>query len=226
MDQKDLTVIIPTLNEEKNIGILCDRILKILPGCNIIVVDDGSTDNTQEIVKAMGYNVILIDRSDEEIQGLTISIRDGIIKSKTEIFMVIDGDLQHPPESLRDALECFIDGGEVVIGYRIKVEDWPFIRKLISWGASSMGYLALLFRGKQRPKDLMSGFFGARKEVVKQIIAEDKIAHKGYKFLFDMLKVLPKNVVIKQFGYIFKNREYGTSKIGSKQMWEFFKSLF
>lgn len=226
MDQKDLTVIIPTLNEEKNIGILCDRILKILPESNIIVVDDGSVDRTQDIVNAMGDQVLLIDRGEEEIHGLTISIRDGILKSGTEAFMVIDGDLQHPPESLKDALKCFEKGGDVVIGYRIKVEDWPILRKLISWGAASLGYMALLIRGRQRPKDLMSGFFGAKKVVAKQIIEEDKIAHKGYKFLFDLLKVLPRNVKIEQFGYVFKNREFGDSKIGKKQMWEFFKSLF
>lgn len=226
MDQKDLTVIIPTLNEEKNIGILCDRILKILPDSNIIVVDDGSTDRTQQIVREMGDRVLLIDRGEEEIHGLTISIRDGILKSKTLTFMVIDGDLQHPAESLQDALECFKRGGEVIIGYRIKVEDWPILRKLISWGAASLGYMALLIRGRQRPKDLMSGFFGANKEVVRQIIEEDKITHKGYKFLFDLLKILPKSVKIEQFGYVFKNREFGDSKIGKKQMWEFFKSLF
>ncbi len=62
--------------------------------------------------------------------------------------------------------------------------------------------------------------------IANEIIEQDKIAHKGYKFLFDLLKVLPRTVEIEQFGYVFKNREFGDSKIGKKQMWEFFKSLF
>lgn len=225
MEQQDLTVIIPTLNEEQNIVELSTRIHEVLPGSHILVVDDGSTDKTRELVQSIEY-VDLLDRTHENIHGLSISIRDGILQSNTKAFMVIDGDLQHPPESLKDAFQCFQDGGELVIGYRIKVEEWPMPRKIISWGAASLGWMALFLRGKKRPKDLMSGFFGARYSIVEQMLKEDRIAHKGYKFLFDLLKILPKQTKINQFGYIFKNREYGTSKIGKKQMWEYFKSLF
>ncbi|MCY3414629.1 MAG: glycosyltransferase [Candidatus Heimdallarchaeota archaeon] len=225
MDQNDITVIIPTLNEEENIGLLCKRIHECIPNAKILVVDDGSTDRTQEIVNSLEH-VDLLDRSKEPIHGLSISIRDGILNCTTETFMVIDGDLQHPPESLCDAVECFKKGGEMVIGYRIKVEDWPFFRKMISWGAQLLGHIALFVRRKQRPKDLMSGFFGARVEVVKPYLEDDAIQLKGYKMLFDLLKVIPRSVQIEQFGYIFKNREYGTSKIGTSTMWEYFKSLF
>lgn len=226
MEANDLTIIIPTLNEEANIGRLCDEIVKLLPGVNILVVDDGSTDTTQEIVKGKGENIQLLDRSSEPIHGLTISIVDAVNRCLTPSFMVIDGDFQHPPESLLDAYDCFKEGADIVIGRRIKVEDWPFTRKLMSFTAQFMAYISLLLRRRQRPSDIMSGFFGGKVNIVKPLLASDKLALKGYKLLFDILKILPRDAKIEQFGYVFKNREFGDSKIGKTQIWEFFKSVF
>ena len=226
MEAKDLTIIIPTINEEANIGRLCDEIVKLLPGIRILVVDDGSTDSTQEIVQSKNDRVKLLDRSNEPIHGLTISIVEGIKKCVTPNFMVIDGDFQHPPESLKDAFECFQESPDIVIGYRIKVEDWPFMRKLMSFTAQVLAYFSLLLRRRQRPKDIMSGFFGGKVLTVKPLLESDKLALKGYKLLFDILKILPRDAKIQQFGYVFKNREFGDSKIGKTQIWEFFKSVF
>jgi dolichol-phosphate mannosyltransferase len=226
VEADDLTIIIPTLNEEENIGRLCDTIQEILPGVHILVTDDGSKDKTQEIVKSKGANVKLLDRGNEEIHGLTISIKEAIENCETSTFMVIDGDFQHPPESLMDAFACFQDGADLVIGYRIKVEDWPFTRKLMSFVAQFLANFSLFLRRRQRPKDIMSGFFGGKVDVVKPLVSSDKLALKGYKLLFDILKILPRDAKFKQFGYIFKNREYGDSKIGKTQIWEFFKSVF
>lgn len=226
MDPSDLTIIIPTLNEDKNIGRLIDKIQSLLPKSNIIVVDDGSSDDTQEIVLSKNNNVSLIDRSDEEIHGLTISIRDGIQECQTDTFMVIDGDFQHPPDALLEAVTCFKQGGDLVIGRRIKVENWPFTRKLMSKIAQWLGKVSLFFRRRQIPSDIMSGYFGGRKEVIEPIIDDENLALKGYKLLFDILKKFPRDKTIKEFGYIFKNREYGDSKIGKTQILEYFKSLF
>ncbi len=228
MDASDLSIIIPTLNEEENIGLLCNQIAKILPKSKIIVVDDGSSDNTQKIVKSLMVDnelISLIDRGDEAIKGLSISIQDGIKACKTQYFMNIDGDLQHPPEYLEDAFECIKKSPDLVIGYRIKVENWPFQRKLISWGAQVLGRFTLLLRRRQHPRDIMSGFFGGSVDYILKLLDDADIAYKGYKFLFDILKVFPKDGKIEQFGYIFRNREYGTSKIGKTHIWEFVKSL-
>lgn len=226
MEARDLTIIIPTLNEEANIGRLCDEIVKLLPGINILVVDDGSTDTTQEIVKEKNDQVKLLDRKNDPVHGLTISIVDGIKSCITPNFMVIDGDFQHPPESLIDAYDCFQRNGDIVIGYRVKVEDWAFTRKLMSFTAQVLAYFSLLLRRRQRPKDIMSGFFGGKVEIVTPLLESDKLALKGYKLLFDILKILPREAKIEQFGYVFKSREFGDSKIGKTQIWEFFKSIF
>ncbi len=230
MDYSDITVIIPTLNEEQNIGRLIDRIKELYPPIRILVVDDGSKDATAQIVidKSKQYgNVKLLDRKSEEIKGLTISIRDGILNTETEWFLIMDGDFQHPPEYIDDAIKCMDENADLVIGRRDKIEEWPFTRKMISIGAQALGKISLFIRRKQIPKDIMSGFFGGKTEVLRAFAKNDKILEfKGYKFLFDILKVFPKDKKICEFGYVFRNREYGTSKIGKKQIIAFLKSLF
>ncbi|MCH8907236.1 MAG: glycosyltransferase [Candidatus Heimdallarchaeota archaeon] len=226
MEVVNLTVIIPTLNEEENIGRLCETIRLLIPQILIIVVDDGSTDNTRELARHSGDYVTVIDRSNREIVGLTASIKEGIENCKTEYFMTIDGDFQHPPESLLDAIKCLLDDPDVIIGFRIKVEDWPFTRKLMSFTAQFLAHFSLRLRHRQIPKDVMSGFFGGKVEVFLPLLENNVLALKGYKLLFDILKILPRRTKIKQFGYVFKNREFGDSKIGKTQIWEFFKSVF
>ncbi len=230
MNPSDLSIIIPTLNESQNIGRLCETIASLYEGIEIIVADDGSTDGTSEIVQELNRSnpsIRLLDRKNEDIHGLTISIADALKLVKRPYFMVIDGDFQHPPESIADAIKCFGQEVDLVIGRRDHVEEWPFTRKLISWGAQTLGWWALFIRRRQRPSDLMSGFFGGKVDLIMDLIENNNLlSATGYKFLFDILKAFPRDGTICEFGYTFRNREYGTSKIGKKQMIAFLRSLF
>lgn len=229
MDYSEITVIIPTLNEEQNIGRLIDRLMELYPGINILVVDDGSQDRTPLIVQEKSdtfSTVRLLDRRNEPVKGLTISIRDGILNTHTKWFIIMDGDFQHPPESIVDAMACMENDPDLIIGRRDEIEEWPFTRRLISVGAQTLGKISLFIRRRKIPKDIMSGFFGGKTETLREFARNDKILEfTGYKFLFDVLKVFPRDKKICEFGYVFRNREYGTSKIGRKQIFAFIKSL-
>ena len=222
---QNFTILIPTLNEEKNIKRLIETILSLYPSIHITVVDDGSTDDTVKLVNEFNDVVSLINRKDNDIKGLSISIKEGIFSVKTKFFMVIDGDFQHPPEAINDAIKCSDENPEFIIGHRIKVEEWPFLRKLMSQGAKLLATISLLFRRKKVPKDIMSGFFGGNTTYIQTLLAENSIEDTGYKILFDLLKVAPRDISISQFGYVFKNREFGDSKIGKTQMIAFLRSL-
>ncbi|MCK4849360.1 MAG: glycosyltransferase, partial [Candidatus Heimdallarchaeota archaeon] len=171
----NLTVIIPTLNEEKNIGNMVSELIKLYPGISVIVADDGSTDKTGEIVKHFHANNKLIrflDRKDEEVKGLTISLIDALKITETRFFIVIDCDFQHPPEKIGEGLNLLVDGKQLVIGTRKSVEGWGLRRKIISWGATTLGKISLWFRRRHRPKDIMSGFFGGETNAILPIIQE------------------------------------------------------
>lgn len=226
----DTTVIIPTLNESENILKLLDNIETLYPQINIIVSDDGSTDGTQEIVlqkQKSNAKIQLLNRSNKS-HGLTASIIDAINNVNTKYSIVIDGDFQHPPEKIRDISRSLKLGNDLVVGTRIKVENWGFTRHLISIGATKLGIISLILRKSARCKDIMSGFFGISTTLMIKYVKKNPTFFKGrgYKVLFDLLKQLPSNTKIAEVPYTFRNRQEGDSKINRTHMIVYFKSLF
>lgn len=230
MAYEDITVIIPTLNEEKNINKLITQIANAYPKINIFVADDGSSDNTQKIVRECSkknHAIQLIDRKHEPMYGLSASILDALQRVKTKFFIVIDGDFQHPPEKIESIAEKLRRQYDVVVGIRAGVvAEWGWFRRLESYIATCLAFLRTSITGTPC-KDLMSGFFGARTEIFQQTYQQKpkSFVPEGYKILFDFLKV-SKNVKIAYIPYIFGIRREGKSKIGSKHVFYFLKSLF
>jgi len=230
-DFSDLTIIIPTLNEENSIPTLLSEIEKNVPKTNVIISDDGSRDRTKEHAESYegDINVVFLDREKEKIHGLTISVLDAIKKCQTSLFLVMDGDLQHPPEAIPDFYELLKKKKDLVVGRRIKIlGKWPIHRRIISFVATSFGKLSLLVRGKNRTKDIMTGFFASKKKIWTSDIKKNlnRFTLEGYKVLFDFLKIYPSKLNIGEVDYVFGIRYHGESKISSKVIWLYFKSLF
>ena len=220
----DVTVVIPTLNEEKNIVKLVTLLKKTYKGIAIVVVDDGSQDKTQEVARRTGAEVI--DRKNKPIHGLCISVIEGIQAAKTAYVIVMDGDMQHPYEKIEDIAEK-LKHCQVVVGTREQVlNDWPFHRRMMSKFAILLGQFRLMISGVYC-QDIVSGFFGIHTKLFKEVIAKkyDKYELKGYKVLFDTLKYLPKTTKIYQLKYDFGLRSEGISKINYRHVLYYFRSL-
>jgi len=220
MNYSDTTVIIPTLNEEKNISNIISKINKY-KGIKIIVSDDGSKDNTQKLAKKYAK---VIDRKKEPIKGLTASVIDAVKATKTKYIIVMDADLQHPVETIekiRNELKKY----KIVIATRKRTLKWKLSRKIISKIAIILGRLRLLFRG-MIILDPVSGFFGIHSTLFQKTLnkSEHKFEKQGYKVLFDILKYTP-NKHIEEIYYEFKTRKHGTSKIGRKQIISYLKAI-
>ncbi len=119
--RKKISVIVPVLNEEKNIAVLYRRLVKNLSGYKyeIIFVNDGSSDASQnEIVKLHNANksVKLINFSRNF--GHQIAITCGIDYATGDAAVIIDGDLQDPPEVIPKMIEKWQEGFDVVYGIR------------------------------------------------------------------------------------------------------------
>lgn len=226
MSYREFTVIIPTLNEAKNISELIKILSGSYKGIKIVVADDGSSDGTKEIVREIGRrnrNVKLLDRSKEHIHGITASVVDAAKASETPYIIVIDGDLQHPPEKIGEIAEKLNNGADIAIGTRQRViGSWPLQRRMMSLTATSLARIRLM----RVIKDPMSGFFGARNELFKKVIAEGekRFVKEGYKVLFDFLKCAPK-ARIAEVPYNFGERKRGKSKINARHVAHFLKSL-
>jgi len=215
----DTTIIIPTLNEEKNISQVIKNCKKYSE--NIIVVDDSSTDKTQSLAKKAGAKVI--NRTGKQ-KGLTASVLEGIKTVKTKYFIVIDGDGQHDSTKIPEITKK-LKNNQIVVGVRSAVPGWPWHRRLMSWIAELIGKIRLAFTGT-KSEDLLSGFFGAKTEYVKKYVEQHEkvFVKEGYKVLFDILKH-SRNIKIGEIEYVFQERMGGKSKIGKKQILGFLKSL-
>lgn len=236
MDYSKVTVIIPTLNEEKHIAKLVGLIERFYPGVNVIISDDGSKDKTQEIVKRLHLRnpkITLLDRSDKKVHGLAASVVDGAKIAKTKHIVVMDGDLQHPPEKIANIVKE-LKTFDVVVGTRtggflpdkMTIYEIPvcLYRFAMSRIAKALASFRLLLNGI-KCKDPMSGFFGVKTKIIKNM-DESNFELEGYKVLFDLIKHLSYGAKLGKAYYIFGIRKGGDSKMGIKHMIIFFRSLF
>jgi len=158
MKNNKISIIIPTYNEAETIGKMVSRLGSLYPSSEIIVVNDGSTDNTAEEAKTAGafvythpYNI-----------GNGAAIKTGIRKANGEILVFMDGDGQHDPEEIAGMLSFFPDY-DMVVGARSLKGQASLGRaagnKLYNWMAS---YVA-----KFQIKDLTSGFRAVKADVAR-----------------------------------------------------------
>lgn len=226
MDYKQATVILPTLNEENNVGKLVGALKKGYPGIRVLVVDDGSSDATVRIARECGAQVL--DRRGERIKGITASVLEGLERTGTEYFIVMDSDLQHPPQKVGEIIRKLEADSGLVVACRSSVPGWALQRRLISLGAEILGRMRLAIFANPSPKDILSGFFGGKTETVKKSINKNpgRFVPQGYKILFDLLKGIEKNEFsISEIPYVFEMRRGGSSKIKEKHALYFLCSI-
>jgi glycosyltransferase involved in cell wall biosynthesis len=192
--------LIPAFNEEENIEEVILRLRKH-KDVNIIVIDDGSTDSTPEIVKKLG--IILVRH--ETNRGKGEAIKTGfeyILKNHPEAkyIVLIDADMQYFPEDAAKILKPLEEAeADYVTGYRIPKEI-PYANRIGNFG---WRFLFNLLFGTNL-KDTNCGYVGLTKEAVKKI----KNIHGGYIIENSMLrdaiksklriKQVPVKVVYKQ----------------------------
>ncbi|MDC3024281.1 glycosyltransferase family 2 protein [Alphaproteobacteria bacterium] len=134
---KNISIVIPVVNEEENIGILMDEIRKNLYRkieYEVVIVDDGSTDGTikniKEKLKKLPRSKLIIHKKN---YGQSFSLRTGILKSKYEHIVTLDGDGQNDPSNILDLIKSYKNDIPfyLVIGNRKKRND-SFARRIAS----------------------------------------------------------------------------------------------
>lgn len=123
--QKLISIIIPVYNEEKNISLIHDEIIKVWQGVKdeynyeVIFVDDGSEDNSVNILEELASK----NKQIKYLQfsrnfGKEIATSAGINNAKGDAVIMLDADLQHPPELIPEFIKKWENNAEVVIGVR------------------------------------------------------------------------------------------------------------
>ncbi len=212
-----LTVIIPTYNEVDNINNVIEKVSTVLNGINFrfLFVDDNSEDGTVEEInkfKSIRSNISLILRVGR--RGLSGACIEGILNATTPYIAVIDCDLQHDENLLKKMLSAFQDDPnlDLIIGSRhvekgSAKKGFSVIRELGSQLAIKLTKIIL----RINVSDPMSGFFMLKKSSINSII--NKLQPNGFKILTDIIATSRNKLVIREFGYEFKKRHSGHSKM-------------
>lgn len=217
----DLTVIIPTFNEEENIERMVLAVDTICKAHNIteevLVVDDNSIDNTITIVKSLMADhpfLHLLVRT--ENPGLSPSIYDGIINAEVDLVQCIDCDFSHPPEKIPIFYHILKNEGyDMVIGSRYvtggEVINWPVVRRVLSSGAALFSRLLI-----PHVKDSGSGFFA----INRHILTGTLLSPRGFRMGFEILGKAHWTRVL-EIPIVFKDREFGKSKLKGRIICDF-----
>jgi dolichol-phosphate mannosyltransferase len=229
---KKVLVLIPTYNEEESIGNLLNRLQSVreqianLYEIDILIVDDGSPDNTIKIVKSLDYSRISILQRSEK-KGLGPAYLAGFsegLKADYDFFVEMDADLSHQPEELPNLLEQATDQN-FVIGTRWmpggSVVNWPKKRQFIS----KMGTKYASFALKLPYRDLTSGYRIIPRSFLEKIDFS-KIETRGYGFQVEMaIKARNNGFNIVEVPITFVERENGHSKMSMAIVWEAWKMV-
>lgn len=205
-------VVIPTYKEVDNLK----ELLPLINRYNVVIVDDNSLDGTEKLCSKY-KNVKLIVRKGK--RGLASAVLEGVlsIKEKDAKVVVMDADFQHDPKKLPYFFDA-LDKNGFVYGSRNRL-NMPFYRKIISKTAKILANI--LVPETRKVNDPMSGYFGFRLNAVNV----DKVKPIGYKIMLEFIVNLKANESIKEIGYDFSERKFGSSKLGFKVMVDYIKQV-
>jgi dolichol-phosphate mannosyltransferase len=223
----DLSVVIPTFNEEENVRTLTERIMKVLYQSNyiyeLIFVDD-SQDDTPTVLEELSRQyseVNYIHRHSN--RGLGTAVVEGINRAQGRFIIVMDADLQHPPEIIPSICLALSESAEVVIPSRFVLGGVDgglnLFRKGVSWTARMMGRLWI--KRIRSISDCTSGYFGVRRQVLEGV----QLNPIGWKILMEIL-VKGNYHTVHEIPYSFQERTYGKSKMNIRDQWHYILHIY
>ncbi len=157
-------VVIPAYNEERHLPMLLQRLQRVVSLDHVLVVDDGSQDQTATVARRAGAQVL----QNPENRGKGYSLYQGFRRALTagyEAVITLDADLQHPPEKIPEFLKKAEEGYHVVVGSRFhNLQGMPLDRYLTNKTTT----LVLSVLAGQRLQDTQSGYRLIRREVLER----------------------------------------------------------
>lgn len=217
MNDFDISVVIPVFNEEDSMSILCELIDENLKGkqYEILIIDDGSTDNTPKILEKLAaesdnISVITLRRNIGKAVALDIAFR----KVNSDIIVTIDGDLQDDPAEIPKFIDKIENGYDLVVGWKYNRKD-PINKTLPS---KFFNFLTRRMTGVNL-HDFNCGFKAYRKDVLNNL-----------SLYGEMHRYIP--VLANQYGFKIAeikvkhhSRKYGKSKYSTYRIIEGFLDL-
>jgi glycosyltransferase involved in cell wall biosynthesis len=159
---KDISIILPARNEAAALATLLPQLRERFPDAEIIVVNDGSTDNTEEVCRQQGVTVI----SHVYSMGNGAAIKTGTRNAARDILVFMDADGQHSPDDITQLIDGIHQGYDMMVGARHLDSHASLTRRI---GNSIYNRLASWMTGYP-VLDLTSGFRAARARHFKKFL--------------------------------------------------------
>jgi dolichol-phosphate mannosyltransferase len=222
------SIIVPTFNEATNIAALLERIGRNTEASEteIIIVDDSTDDtarNARVAAEQLAQRVIVIERP-IPVGGLSGAVIEGLRVADGDWCVVMDGDLQHPPELLPTLLRTGIEAGaDIVVASRYRpggdsagLQNAP--RRFVSRASTTLAK-TLFPRRLAGCSDPMTGFFALRRASVRP----DDLHPLGFKILLEIL--VRSRLRLVEVPFVFGVRGGGESKASLTQGLAFLRQL-
>lgn len=161
MHSEQLTLLIPAFNEADTIGQVIPQLRALYAQAEILVVDDGSTDETARIAQAASARVLRHPYN----KGNGASVKTGLRNATREVVIIFDADGQHDAQDIAKLADC-IGEYDLVVGARDENSQTDFGRRMYH---HLLNMLATYLSGMRVP-DATSGFRAARREDLLQFI--------------------------------------------------------
>ncbi len=198
-----ISVIIPCYNESQTIGRLINNISNIYPDFEIIVINDGSTDDTYEVAKGAGAHV----HSHPYNIGNGAAVKSGIRHAKGDILVFMDGDGQHDPKDIGRLIENMHDY-DMVVGARL-INSQASIGRAVG---NKLYNILASYVAKFKIQDLTSGFRAVKSDLTRQFLY---LLPNTYSYPTTLtLSALRSGRPLKYIPIKVKNRKTGESNIG------------
>jgi len=203
--KRKIWVVLPAFNEEKDLGHLLERtdeaIAEFQLPFEIIIVDDGSTDGTLDVVDAWANRVPIRKVVHEDNLGLGATIRDGLkaaceLANPKDVIVTLDADNSHTPELILRMVRLVREGNDVVIASRFRPESRvrgvPLGRRLLSWTAGIVFKILFPIHGV---RDYTCGYRAYRAGALQQVTGDDPnfFDQEGFQVTVDILLKLRRN---------------------------------
>ena len=227
----EINIVIPTYNEEENIKKLVLIIFKILPKCNIIIVDDSGHNKVALAIKSISKkkNLKYIHRKNSKGRGSAVlhGFKNELSKNKKQIFIEMDADFSHDPSELKRNIKKFIKTkSDLLIASRYlaksKILNWTLFRRLFSKLSNFLATILLNIG----VSDYTNGFRIYSKNSVKLIVKKCGKIGGGFIVLSEILMVIYQNKLkITEIDTIFVNRKRGESSVNLRLIFQSFFGL-
>ena len=210
MNAIKISVMIPAYNEEKNIeGILTrtEATLKALKHpYEILVVDDGSTDETSSLARKKMAIVIKMQKN----RGKGFALRKAFQQATGDILITMDADGSHKPEEIPRLVTPLLNGIDVATGARFNGEMQKGSTKKLHVMGNNIFNLIIMILTRKRITDSQTGFRAFKKSVMKEI----KLFSNGYEVETELtIKTLKNGFTVCETPIAFEKRKNGISRI-------------